>query len=145
MNCFARLLDGNNLWTHTQAFLKTYPLANMWNSNSGPPFQIDGNFGFVSGLAEGLLQSHVNGLVHILPALPSAIAAGSYTGLVARGNFIVGASWSGGKLVTANVTSNIGGQLALRVQSGASIKVNGNAYSSPIATTAGQTYTVTLA
>ncbi|KAL5372135.1 hypothetical protein DPSP01_013720 [Paraphaeosphaeria sporulosa] len=144
MNLYARLLDGASVWSNAITFLQTYPLDNLWNSGENRWFQIDGNFGFTSAIAEMLLQSH--SVVHILPALPkSAVPKGSVKGLVARGNFVVDVEWSGGAFVQATVTSKSGADLELRVEGGTAIKVDGKAYGGPIKTTAGGKYTVTKA
>jgi hypothetical protein len=141
---YARLFDANNAWGSVVKFIQTYPLKNLFNSNNGPPMQIDGNFGFVSGVTEMLLQSHANNIVHLLPAVPSSVPAGSVTGLVARGGFAVDIAWSNGQLTSATITSNLGRQLTLRAQNGAAINVNGVTYSTPINTTQGSKYVVKL-
>ncbi|KAL2066800.1 hypothetical protein VTL71DRAFT_1224 [Oculimacula yallundae] len=142
INCYARLFEGNTAWTSVVNFLQVYPLTNLWNSNSGPPFQIDGNFGFTSGITELLLQSH--DVVHLLPALPTAVPTGSVSGLVARGGFIVDISWSGGRLKSAQIKSKLGNSLSLRVGNGVGFKVDGASYSGSLPTTAGASYTITL-
>lgn len=141
--CYARLFNGDSAWNSVEAFIKTYPLTNLFNSNNGPPMQIDGNFGFTAGVTELFLQSHAD-LVHLLPALPSAVPSGSVTGLVARGGFVVDISWSNGALTSATITSNLGNSIALRVAGGTSFNVNGQTYSGPIDTKVGGVYTVSL-
>ena len=78
-----------------------------------PPFQIDGNFGATSGIAEMLLQSH-NGELHLLPALPAAWPTGQVDGLRARGAVTVGASWSSGSLTEVRLTADRSGELVVR-------------------------------
>lgn len=70
-----------------------------------PPYQIDGNFGYVAGLLESLVHSH-DGTLRLLPALPAELPEGSVTGLRARGGLTVSLSWAGGELTGATVTAD---------------------------------------
>ncbi|KAK5996405.1 Alpha-L-fucosidase 2 [Cladobotryum mycophilum] len=143
INMYARLFSGADAWKHIVAWFERYPMNNLWNSDHGITFQIDGNFGFTSGLTETLLQSHA-GVVHVLPALMAdAIPTGNARGLLARGGFAVDIDWQGGKFKSATVTAQRGGQLALRVADGQSFSVNSTPYKGPIQTAKGAKYNIT--
>ena len=108
INLWARLGDGNRAHKLLAEQLKSSTLPNLWCSH--PPFQIDGNFGATSGMAEMLLQSHTAYLVP-LAALPDAWSTGSVSGLMARGHFEVSMRWADKKLLQLTILSRSGGDL----------------------------------
>ena len=108
INLWARLGDGNRAYKLLAEQLKSSTLPNLWCSH--PPFQIDGNFGATSGMAEMLLQSHTAYLVPLV-ALPDAWSSGSVSGLMARGHFEISMSWADKKLLQLTILSRSGGDL----------------------------------
>ena len=107
INTWARLGDGNRAHKLITDLFANGIYANMWDTH--PPYQIDGNFGMTSGVAEMLLQSNA-GYINLLPALPDVWENGSVDGLVARGNFAISMAWDFGRITTTEITANNGGE-----------------------------------
>ncbi|MBQ8310449.1 MAG: glycoside hydrolase family 95 protein [Clostridia bacterium] len=112
-DCYARLGDGDEALRLLQMQLSpvvpdeeraygrtggTYP--NLFDVH--PPFQIDGNFGYVSALCEMLVQSEGEE-IKPLPALPSSWKNGEVRGLRVIGNRTVDLSWERGVLTDMKV------------------------------------------
>jgi alpha-L-fucosidase 2 len=114
INFWARMEDGARAHKLIRDLVRTDRLApNMFDLH--PPFQIDGNFGATSGIAEMLLQSH-NGELHLLPALPAAWATGQVAGLRGRGGYTVAMAWTGGQADEVNVRADRDGTVRLRAR-----------------------------
>ena len=126
INFWARLLDGNQSYKMVRNIMRPSISRGDYKNPSGsgsyanllcahPPFQIDGNMGAVSGIAEILLQSY-DGCIDLLPALPTAWPNGYIKGLKARGNYTVDMEWKDGLLRKATVTASLPGECRVRYQ-----------------------------
>ena len=109
MCLWARLLDGEKAGENIRLLLERSTLPNLFDNH--PPFQIDGNFGSIAGMAEMLLQSH-EGFLRLLPAVPPQWKRGRASGLRARGGYVVDISWEG-KDYRAEITAQSCGTLRL--------------------------------
>ncbi len=105
LNAWARTGDGNRAYKLYSNLLGQRTLPNLWDTH--PPFQIDGNFGGTSGVAEMLLQSHET-YISPLICIPDDWQEGAFAGLCARGGFEVDTAWSGGCAHTITVRSKAG-------------------------------------
>ncbi|MDR1780591.1 MAG: glycoside hydrolase family 95 protein [Tannerella sp.] len=144
VNFWARLHDGEHSWKLLNDLLRpcidegfnytngggTYP--NLFCAH--PPFQIDGNFGGSSGIAEMLLQSQ-NGYIEFLPALPDAWKTGHFSGLRVQNGGEVSADWVDGKLQTIGLKALTGGTFLIRIPPYAinlNVTINGKPKSCPV-------------
>jgi alpha-L-fucosidase 2 len=124
VNLSARLRDGDKAGMAVARLLKQSTRLNLLDTHpmgqGSFVFQIDGNFGGPAGIAEMLLQSH-DGDITLLPALPSAWSAGSFSGLRARGGLTVSLDWTNGRAVAAQLQAARTADFTLRPPKGQQI------------------------
>lgn len=107
LNIWARLKEGDKAYDILKRLLcnSTFPnlLSNHYRQD-GDVFQIDGNFGGTSGIAEMLLSGFKDE-IYLLPALPSKWLKGCVKGLRARGGYTVNISWEDGWIENVEIYS----------------------------------------
>lgn len=100
---WSRLFDGDHAYSLLQMQIKNEMLPNLLDKCE-ILFNIDGNFGATAGIAEMLIQSHLD-TIHLLPALPSAWHSGKVNGICARGGFELDFEWQNNEFTDGYVTS----------------------------------------
>ena len=118
---YARAGEGDLAQEMLKGNLRNSTLENLLMV-CGKIFQIEASSGTTAAIAEMLLQSDEE-FIEILPAIPTNWDKGSYTGLVARGNFEVSVSWENGVANKINILSAKGGRVAVKYPNFSDVKV----------------------
>lgn len=118
INLWARAKDGEMAFSMLENLLCKNISENLWDFH--PPYQMDGNCGYTSGVCEMLLYSSED-YIELLPALPKEWQNGSVKGICARGGYEIDLCWSNGKIENFSVHSKTGEKTA-KVKIGNEIK-----------------------
>lgn len=103
INLFARFKASQKANHYIEQLLSRSMYPNLFDAH--PPFQIDGNFGATAGIAEMLVQSHMD-YIELLPALPDTWQSGQLNGLRARGGYRLNFAWEMGHITYVRIVSN---------------------------------------
>ncbi|MBP5655166.1 MAG: glycoside hydrolase family 95 protein [Clostridiales bacterium] len=97
INLYAAAGQGEEAYKHLRLLMSNSLLPNLLDNH--PPFQIDGNFGLVSGIIRMILGREGE----CLPALPAAWKSGSVRGLKLPGGDKIDLVWEDGKVVSEHI------------------------------------------
>lgn len=130
INFRASLYEGNNALRGIEKLFAHSTLPNLLDTH--PPFQIDGNFGALSGVVRMLIQSEIISETHdlteinlrLLPALPDddTWSFGEVKGIFARGNVRIDMAWKNGEPVRLKMTSENTKTVKVNIYKGGSDK-----------------------
>ena len=109
---WARACDSQKAMALLRKFIQSSVMDNLWTNHG--VFQIEANFGYVSGVCEMLMQSQ-SGYIELLPSCPKEWESGSFSGMVARGAFIVDCTWDFGVIKSVKIFSEKGGVLRVKL------------------------------
>ena len=111
-NLDARFDRGNAAFEQIKELIREFSSDSLLDLHPPKIFQIDGNFGGLSGILEMLVR--VTGeRVKLLPALPDELKNGSVRGVRLPGGAVCDIFWKDGKLEKASITMGISGSVYL--------------------------------
>ena len=93
----ARLREKDNYALVMKRVLGRAIFKNLFDMHPPKLFQIDGNFGFVHGVNEMLVQME-GGIAELLPALPDFLESGEVKGQCLKGGYQIDFKWEKGKV-----------------------------------------------
>jgi len=102
---WARLLEGEKVRENLRLLLANSTSENLFDMH--PPFQIDGNFGSIAGIAEALLQSQGD-VYDLLPAMPDNWQNGEVRGIRARGGAEFDIKWQDKNIISFKIKGGDG-------------------------------------
>ena len=107
MALWARLNDGERAIKIYKGYLKEQNCKSMFALCGKAP-QVDGTFGTTAAITEMLMQSH-DGVIRLMPALPSEWSEGHFKGVRARKGFELDYTWKD-KTITSFKIKSIAGE-----------------------------------
>lgn len=112
INLWARAKAGEEAYKNIESLLAGNIAPNLWDMH--PPFQMDGNCGYTSGVCEMLCYSNAS-YIELLPALPSAWQNGCVKGICARGGYVLDMAWQNKAVTQYTVYSETPQQVTVKV------------------------------
>jgi len=123
MALWARLYDGDRANRIFKGYLKEQAYPQLF-AKCYTPLQVDGSFGVTAGITEMLIQSH-EGVIDLLPALPSEWENGRFNGVCARGAFEISMEWKNKTISDVSVLSRAGSTCSINPGTKGSVTLDG--------------------
>ena len=106
MSIWARLYDGDRALKIYKGYLKDQVTLSQFAICSGS-MQVDGSHGLTAAVTEMLVQSH-EGVIDLLPALPTNWSTGLFDGVCVRGGFELEMKWKDKMITDLEILSKTG-------------------------------------
>jgi len=114
---YARLYKPEDAYGAISNFVKFLTASNLFYNDKcdwWSVFQIDGNLGYVAAVCEMLIQSH-EGVISLIPAIPTLWDYGNFRGLKARGGYEVDIEWKDYSVEEIKIKAKFDGECVIEL------------------------------